>query len=144
MPLRKCIRCGLEANTEEELELFTTHPTAKYRKRNLCRKCNAEDKRKVRNRYKKQRAKWNRNRRLKVKVRFIKMLGSECEMCGESEPITLQFHHINPIDKNRRYYWSNVSEFKKLINEGKIRLLCSNCHFKLEHVDTNEKLKGFY
>jgi DNA-directed RNA polymerase subunit RPC12/RpoP len=40
-PLRKCIRCGIEANTKEELELFSKSKTARYSRRNICKECNA-------------------------------------------------------------------------------------------------------
>jgi len=38
-PLRKCLDCGLEANTEEELESFTKYKNHPSGRRNLCKKC---------------------------------------------------------------------------------------------------------
>ena len=40
-PLRKCKRCGLEANNEEELELFSVCKTAVHGRRNVCKECTA-------------------------------------------------------------------------------------------------------
>lgn len=37
--LRKCRRCGLEAITKEDLELFTTDNRLKYGKDTICKKC---------------------------------------------------------------------------------------------------------
>jgi len=39
MALRKCKDCGVEANTEEELQVFLNDRTMKYGKSNLCKKC---------------------------------------------------------------------------------------------------------
>jgi hypothetical protein len=47
-PLRKCRKCGKEANTESELELFPKQKKGKYGRRGECKKCFAkyvEDKR---------------------------------------------------------------------------------------------------
>lgn len=38
-PLRVCRECGLEAFTEEDLELFAKGKTCKYGRDNLCKKC---------------------------------------------------------------------------------------------------------
>jgi len=37
--LRKCRECGLEANTENDLNLFVTNRLSKYNKANLCKDC---------------------------------------------------------------------------------------------------------
>ena len=37
--LRKCKGCGLEAHTEEDLQLFTTNSKSAHGKRNECKKC---------------------------------------------------------------------------------------------------------
>ena len=48
-PLRKCKKCGLEANTEEELELFVTANNGSlYGKTQECKECNSRDGRKYR------------------------------------------------------------------------------------------------
>lgn len=40
--LRKCRKCGLEAHTNEELELFVNKKKAKHGKAQLCKKCNQD------------------------------------------------------------------------------------------------------
>ena len=58
-------------------------------------------------------------------------LGNPCIVCGESDPIVLEFDHIDPSTKEH-----NVSEMVKkgyscesILNEvEKCRLLCANCH----------------
>ena len=44
--LRKCIVCGLEAWTEEDLELFKKGKTSKHNRANICKKCDSERKKK--------------------------------------------------------------------------------------------------
>ena len=69
---------------------------------------------------------------------FSIKLGNPCEMCGESDPIVLEFDHIDPKTKSH-----NVSEMVKLgysiksiINEvEKCRLLCANCHRRVTAKD---------
>lgn len=41
MMLRKC-KCGLEAHTEEDLELFSINKQQKYGRRNICKACSAK------------------------------------------------------------------------------------------------------
>lgn len=40
--LRKCRDCGLEAVTEEDLELFRKRKTHKHNRENLCKKCDSK------------------------------------------------------------------------------------------------------
>ena len=58
-------------------------------------------------------------------------LGNPCVECGESDPIVLEFNHVDPTDK--KY---NISEmvngghsWKSIMNEiEKCEVLCANCH----------------
>ncbi len=58
-------------------------------------------------------------------------LGNPCVICSESDPIVLEFDHIDPKTKSH-----NVAEMVKkgyskasILNEvEKCRLLCANCH----------------
>jgi len=69
---------------------------------------------------------------------FSIKLGNPCEICGENDPVVLEFDHIDPKTKNH-----NVSEMVKLgysinsiINEvEKCRLLCANCHRRVTAKD---------
>lgn len=58
----------------------------------------------------------------------------KCERCGESDPAALDFHHLDPSEKDHelsnamnKWGWSRVMrEIEKCI------VLCANCHRK-EH-----------
>lgn len=66
----------------------------------------------------------------------------KCNRCGEDHPATIQFHHIDPKEKDTilaevaSLGWSR----KKILEEiKKCEILCANCHFK-EHY-TQRKLR---
>lgn len=40
--LRKCKHCGLEAHTQEDLDLFVADPSMKYKKSNKCKECHKQ------------------------------------------------------------------------------------------------------
>lgn len=70
-------------------------------------------------------------------LRAVKLLGGQCD-CGESHIAALDFHHLDPSQKEfsvaillRINDWSKIeSELKKC------KLVCSNCHRK-SHFDAN-------
>lgn len=57
-----------------------------------------------------------------------------CEVCGENHPACLEFHHINPQEKDFAIgRMRDKSSWSKLKDEiAKCRVLCANCHRK-EH-----------
>ena len=56
-----------------------------------------------------------------------------CVDCGEAHPATLDFHHVDPKEKERslgdigKYGWSRA---KALAEIAKCVILCANCHRK--------------
>jgi hypothetical protein len=56
-----------------------------------------------------------------------------CVDCGEAHPATLDFHHVDPKEKERslgdiaKYEWSRA---KALAEIAKCVILCANCHRK--------------
>ena len=81
-----------------------------------------------------------RNKRWRKKLthrkwRYIILLGSSCKTCGikaiKDNTCIFDFHHINKTDKEKVAEWK-YKGFEQKIKEGKIELLCSNCH-RLKH-----------
>lgn len=75
----------------------------------------------------------------RVKEKFIKMLGGKCQNPKCSTPngydrclSALEFHHLNPEDKESSQERMR-KDFEQKIIEGKIQLLCSNCHREKHH-----------
>lgn len=74
-----------------------------------------------------------------------------CEICGEDESCTLDFHHLDPNEKEEGI--SNIRHltFSRIQKEvEKCVVLCSNCHRKVhagiaqlkEHLTCNENVEG--
>jgi len=59
------------------------------------------------------------------------LLEHPCEICGESDPIVLEFDHINPENKTKNVarYLAGHAGWDKIFSEiEKCRVLCCNCH----------------
>lgn len=136
-PLRKCTKCGKEANSEEELELFIKNKNVKHGRENECTTCAKERKQKWSC---KNRDTINKNRnavRFKNKDKCIKILGSSCKRCGleydGTNSIIFDFHHLDPKEKEHTPATLMDSAWSKIEKEiSKCVLLCANCH-RLEH-----------
>jgi hypothetical protein len=62
-----------------------------------------------------------------------------CERCGEDHPATIEFHHLDPTEKENSVSQMIVSRLSKetiLAEMAKCIVLCSNCHRK-EHYEQN-------
>jgi len=73
--------------------------------------------------------------RNKVKFNFQEFKATlKCAHCGENEPVCLDFHHIDPSQKDRDVTKGISSwSYKKIMEEiKKCIVLCANCHRK-EH-----------
>jgi hypothetical protein len=57
----------------------------------------------------------------------------KCEKCGESESVCLDFHHLNPKEKDKgvNCIRNRHNKEKALAEMAKCIVLCSNCHKKL-------------
>lgn len=81
----------------------------------------------------------NRDKKIKDWLKDYKK-SLRCEVCGENHPACLDFHHINP--KEKEFALGRVNKFlsiKMLQNEiAKCRVLCSNCHRKIYWNERNE------
>lgn len=65
-----------------------------------------------------------------------------CEVCWETRPVCLEFHHIDPDGKSFEPWmsaWIDMS-IKRLQNEiNKCQVLCANCH----RVETAKQQKRY-
>lgn len=132
--MKLCPKCQTEK--PETHEFFAINNSKPSGLNCYCRDCNKIT---SRNHYltnKKKRITDSNERRKKQKVvirDYIKSLNPKCKTCGESELVCLDFHHVNPEEKEY--------EIGELIGVGaslnKVRseiekccVLCSNCHRK--------------
>lgn len=61
---------------------------------------------------------------------LIKYKGGECQVCGYSKSKqALEFHHVNPEEKEFKISGNTNGNLSRLIKEvDKCVLLCANCH----------------
>jgi hypothetical protein len=73
-----------------------------------------------------------RRRQNKALVRIL--LGGRCELCGYCRCLeALDFHHINPEDKEFEVSTARNPNVEKMFLEAlKCALLCRNCHMEVE------------
>ena len=85
--------------------------------------------------------------RRRVKIKLVEYKGGECEKCGYNKCIiSLEFHHLNPEEKDFTIS-GKTNSFDKLKNEvDKCILVCRNCHgeihYKIEEEKRLERLKN--
>jgi len=78
-----------------------------------------------------------KDRYRKLKIKYAKVLGGKCQVCGYSKCLAaLQFHHRDPKDKDMGLdarVLGNVAESKILEELKKCDLVCANCHLELHN-----------
>ena len=85
-------------------------------------------------------------RALKRKLELIELKGGECEVCGYNNNIAaLDFHHINPEDKNfqldsRHLSNTHIDKLKQEVD--KCILVCANCHREIHNPKFNKNNIG--
>ena len=65
-----------------------------------------------------------------LKKKCLEFKGNKCEKCGYSKCMeALEFHHLDPTQKEFEISGSNSKNWNKIVNElKKCLLVCSNCH----------------
>jgi len=80
------------------------------------------------------------------RLRAAEMLGGECAKCGESNIFSLDFHHLDPHEKE--YELSQITAHMpwEFIQEEvkKCQLLCRNCHTKEHLKDSIDKYNNLF
>lgn len=70
----------------------------------------------------------------RAKKEFVQLLGGKCMTCGYYKSISaLEFHHLNGANSPSSSELKNFKEFHQKINDGKIILLCANCHREVHY-----------
>lgn len=80
------------------------------------------------------------------KYKAIQDKGGCCEICGESRPATLCFHHLDPSKKTMKLDGRTFAnhKYENILKElDKCQLLCHNCHHQIHRGEAwDEFLKG--
>lgn len=115
--LRKCNKCGLEAFSDSDLDLFSAHSQSKYGRQNLCKVCMAKQQREKPSSSNEYRREWHRKKRAEssdyndksyfsrakktygiTKKEYLIMYEDQqgnCKICGKNESEQKQRLHID-------------------------------------------------
>lgn len=68
--------------------------------------------------------------RKSTKQRAVKAFDGKCTCCGYDKCYAvLEFHHVNPNEKNKDFKFSNCQSWEKIVEEiRKCICVCANCH----------------
>lgn len=118
---RVCVRCGRELDISEFHKNGARNGAQRYK--STCKYCLAED---VRARYKRQKA-------------VLNGWKSPCAKCGETRLYVLDFHHIDPEEKDFTIGRASLRSAKQLYEEvKKCVVLCANCHREFHWLTQHE------
>lgn len=82
-------------------------------------------------------------KRRRLKEALVKYKGGKCEICGYNKCINaLEFHHLNPNEKEFGLSNGNIKSLERLKKEvEKCILVCSNCHHEIHYADKMAKFE---
>lgn len=123
---KQCTKCGKILPITQ----FNWRNKAKGTRRSECKQCHSD--------YMKQKYQEKKNIVQEIKS------SCSCAKCGESRGYVLDFHHINPDEKNDTIarLTSNNYKLDKVYDEiKKCIVLCANCHREFHYLqERNEQL----
>lgn len=125
-------KCSLCTNLKD-LSEFGLMTSAKDGKQSRCKKCMSDTMRLL---YKADpKKKYEQNKSLKDRIsKEINEIKTAkgCAACPEKEAVCLDFHHINPNEKDRNVSeWAASKSRNKVLEEiEKCIVACANCHRK--------------
>jgi len=127
--IKKCCRCDVDKNTSD----FRKDKSRADGLQSYCKQCAKEDHRSKWKETYGDRYKEQHNKRRKECAAKLSALKSslKCLKCNEADPACLEFHHLDPSQKE--YGIASMVQLKwdKLMLEiSKCVCLCSNCHKK--------------
>ena len=126
MQTKKCTKCGRILPITE----FNWRNKAKGTRRSECKYCHSD--------YMKQKYQEKKNIVQEIKS------SCSCAKCGESRGYVLDFHHINPSEKDNTIarLTSNNYKLEKVYDEiKKCIVLCANCHREFHYLqERNQEL----
>lgn len=135
MASRRCKTCG---NTKDITD-FVKDRSQKGGRRNYCKACHAQKARQFREKN----PDWRKSYKPKTKPltmsyddrrMWLNSIKAEtgCYFCGETTPVCLDFHHIDPTEKSFTISLVMKHSVEEIIEEmQKCAVICANCHRKV-------------
>ena len=80
--------------------------------------------------------------RRRNKIKLVKYKGGKCEICGYNKCIgALEFHHLNPTEKDFGLSCGNTKSLEKLKAEAdKCIMVCANCHREIHENERDKEI----
>jgi hypothetical protein len=130
-----CPQCGVKKKKEE----FYSRPKYRDGLSSYCKNCDRTYRKLHYKKNKKMYLKKSINNRKKTREWFVDyMMDKECTECGESHKACLDFHHVDPEEKELNVSDALLYSVSKVEKEiEKCIILCSNCHRKLHYEENN-------
>ena len=99
--------------------------------RNQCRQCRNARRKELRQKHP-EKHREEATKRQEEQKKWLYSLKTQCLICGETEPVCLDFHHKDPNEKDFTIS-KHVSRSKEnlLMEINKCVCLCANCHRKV-------------
>ena len=120
METRICKKCGQVL----PLEMFEAH-------RHTCRKCRSKYKSDQRRQKPNQYNKYATDRQNRCSA-WINSLKTPCIFCGETDPVCIDWHHVDPSKKEFQIsFIRGKSKERTLAEMAKCICICASCHRKL-------------
>ena len=108
--LKRCLVCGVEKSYSEFYKDCSRPDGLEYR----CKTCSKEIRKK--------------------RVTDLNFYRTNCEKCGESRKYLIDFHHINPSEKEFTIGLNKWSSKKISEEVKKCVCLCKNCHCEFHYL----------
>ena len=130
MNTRTCHKCFIEKPLEE----FPWKSIIKRTRQAVCKECTAKRSNEWYYKNKEHHIDNVQDRRKKIRIETHEyalnyLLTHPCEMCGETDPVVLEFHHVGEKGENVSTLIHRADSLVQLIEEiSRCQVLCSNCH----------------
>ena len=126
--MKLCPKC----HTEQSLESFPKSRTRKSGIYPYCKSCCTKRSREYKRKFPEKETAYNHKRKLASRKKIRDYLrGKGCQICGETDPVVLQFHHLRDKEANVSNLISNGRKWERVLEEiEKCQILCANCHFR--------------
>lgn len=132
MELKYCYKC----DSDKPIDDFHKNPSKKDGLQNMCKECR---KKYHRNHYLNNKEKYiensHKNRNLLIDWFVNEKKKLKCEKCGDDRWWVLDFHHIDPNEKDTdvSILVRNGNKERLKIEMNKCMVLCANCHRDLHY-----------
>ena len=137
--MKKCSKCDIN----QPIDSFYKNKRKKDGLQDYCKACKKESDRKF---WVSHKDKWSSHYDVKRRERVEWFKGFKatlsCKKCGDNRYYILDFHHLDPSQKDVEISTAMGSSKKRVLEEVKKCIpLCRNCHAEFHHLERNDDLR---